>query len=426
MEFSLRELFDIEEAKKRADLFRKTTDLDCTIINKYGTTIYSTGGDTHCCEFCSAVSAGISNFPGCKYVHLYGAYQSERFGGSYVFFCQTGLVHFASPIIINGFMEGALLGGPVLIVDHEEFLEYDLKQNLKKDIAKDKKIKDELMKIKYISTEKVNAYSETLKIFAASLSDSTISGHEKKWEKQHIQDEISSSLHYEKQQNSQKYPIEKEKQLIRSIKLGDKASAQKYLNEIFGYVYFSSGSNFEEIKARSLELIVLLSRASVEAGADEELIFGMNYEYISRILTFTSVEDLTQWFSNIMNRFTDQVFNLRDIKHADTIFKALAYIKENYMKKISLDDVAGSVYLIPSYFSKIFKQEMKCNFNTYINLFRIESSKELLRDPAVELVDIASIVGFEDQSYFSKVFKKIVGVSPGKYRESMPEKQFDS
>jgi len=422
MDINLRELFDVETAIKYADLFKAATNVDCIIINKYGTTIYSTTGCTHCSDFCTSISSGIGNFPGCKYVHLYGAYQSERFGGSYVFFCQTGLVHFASPIIINGFMEGAILGGPVLIIDHEEFFEFDLKQHLKKEVGAEEKIRSELLKIRYISTDKVNAFSETLKIFAMHLSDSSLRDYEKRWEKQQIQNEISSSIHHEKKSSSLKYPMEKEKQLIKSIKLGDKASAQKYLNEIFGYVYFSSGSNFEEIKARSLELIVLLSRAAVEAGAEEELIFGMNHEYIKEISGFTNMEDLTQWFSNIMNRFTDQVFNLRDIKHADTIFKALAYIKENYMKKISLEDVAGSVYLSPSYFSKIFKQEMKCNFNTYINLFRIESSKELLKDPTVELVDVASIVGFEDQSYFSKVFKKIVGISPGKFRESISDK----
>lgn len=421
MEISFRELFDVDLARKYADLFKSTTDIDCIVINKYGTTIYSTTGSLQCCEFCNSVSAGINDFPGCKYVHLYGAYQAERFSGNYVFFCQTGLVHFASPIIVNGLMEGALLGGPVLIVDHDEFFEYDLKQNIRKDEMKEDTIKHELSKVNYISTEKVNAFSETLKIFAYSLSDSSMKDIERKWENQHLQDEISSNIHLEKKKIGSRYPLEKEKHLLKSIKLGDKASAQKYLNEIFGYVYFSSGSNFEEIKARSLELIVLLSRASVESGAEEELMFGMNHEYIHEITTFTNIEDLTQWFSNIMIRFTDQVFNLRDIKHADTIFKALAFIKENYMKKISLEDVAKSVYLSSSYFSKIFKQEMKCNFNTYINLFRIESSKELLKDPTVELVDIASIVGFEDQSYFSKVFKKIVGISPGKYRESKSE-----
>lgn len=88
------------------------------------------------------------------------------------------------------------------------------------------------------------------------------------------------------------------------------------------------------------------------------------------------------------------------------------------MKKITLEEVASYVYLSPSYFSKIFKEEMKVNFNTYLNYVRIEKSKKLLLDDSIVLVDLSNLVGFEDQSYFSKVFKKITGVSPGKYRES--------
>ena len=88
------------------------------------------------------------------------------------------------------------------------------------------------------------------------------------------------------------------------------------------------------------------------------------------------------------------------------------------MHKISLEEVAAHVFLSPSYFSKIFKEEMKCNFSRYLNMVRIEKGKSLLVDDAIPLVDISNMVGYEDQSYFSKVFKKIVGVSPGKYRES--------
>ena len=72
----------------------------------------------------------------------------------------------------------------------------------------------------------------------------------------------------------------------------------------------------------------------------------------------------------------------------------------------------------PSYFSKVFKEEMKENFNSYLNRVRIEMSKKLLSDDTMALIDVSNSVGYEDQSYFSKVFKKLVGVSPGKYRES--------
>ncbi|HEY8501002.1 MAG TPA: helix-turn-helix transcriptional regulator, partial [Clostridia bacterium] len=56
-------------------------------------------------------------------------------------------------------------------------------------------------------------------------------------------------------------------------------------------------------------------------------------------------------------------------------------------------------------------------FNTYLNYIRIEMSKKLLSDPSIAIVDISNLVGFEDQSYFSKVFKKMTGQSPKKFRE---------
>jgi YesN/AraC family two-component response regulator len=81
-----------------------------------------------------------------------------------------------------------------------------------------------------------------------------------------------------------------------------------------------------------------------------------------------------------------------------------------------LEDVARVVFLSPTYVSKIFKNEMKCNFSTYLNKIRVEKSKVLLLDNNINLIDISSKVGFDDQSYFSKVFKKITGVTPGKFR----------
>ena len=86
------------------------------------------------------------------------------------------------------------------------------------------------------------------------------------------------------------------------------------------YVFFSSGNNFNLIKARILELIVLLSRAALEGGAEIEQIFGLNYNYLNQISKFNTIEELTYWLSKIMDRFTDCVFNLAEVKHIDTIF----------------------------------------------------------------------------------------------------------
>jgi two-component system response regulator YesN len=186
----------------------------------------------------------------------------------------------------------------------------------------------------------------------------------------------------------------------------------------YSVTFFSTGNDFELVKARIQELMVLLSRAAIEGGADTVEIFGLNYQYLSEINHYRTVEDLTMWLSGILARFTDCVFNLADVRHKDIIYKVNDYVKKNYMKKIPLKEVAGYVYLNPSYFSKIFKEEMGVPFVVYVNRMRIGISKNLLLDNTVPLTSVASMVGFEEQSYFTKVFKKVAGMTPGLYRKS--------
>lgn len=415
--------FNLEKAKKCADTYSISTGVDCTVMDSHGRNLYKSCVNKEGCKFCEKIRGILSKKQSCENAHLYGSYQAERFGGKYVFFCPMGMVHWVSPITVDGMMKGAMLAGPVQMVDPEEFLLEDFIKNNNIEKKYMSKIREYVKEVPVISPEKVNSLSELLFITAAHVSDIQPSQYEEEREVQEQQSNISEYIHYIKtmggDDNSlQSYPLEKEKELLSLISIGDKAGSQKVLNEIFGHIFFSTGGNFEIIKARVLELIVLLSRAALEGGADVEQIFGLNYKYLSEIHSFSTVEELTFWLSKIMVRFTDCVFNLTDVKHVDVIYKAVDYIKRNYMKKITLEEVASHVYLSPSYFSKIFKEEMKVNFNTYLNHIRIEMSKKLLLDDSIVLVDVSNLVGYEDQSYFSKVFKKMTGVSPGKYRES--------
>ena len=101
---------------------------------------------------------------------------------------------------------------------------------------------------------------------------------------------------------------------------------------------------------------------------------------------------------------------------ADTINKIKEYVSANYSKKLTLDDIARRVFLSSSYISGIFRAETGKTLSSYINEVRIEKSKALLCETPLSLLDIALLCGFEDQSYFSKVFKTIEGVAPKDYR----------
>jgi two-component system response regulator YesN len=414
--------FDLEKAEKTVRVYSQSTGVGCSVIDSRGICIFSSGGDSGLCEICAKTRSSAGRQAACGGVHLYGSYQAERFGGKYVFFCPIGLVHWASPITAGNELRGALIGGPVQMMAPEDFLLEDLIKKSGIDDRQLAELRQYVERIPVIQTATVDNLSELLFIVASTLSDGASSRYYETRSSMGIQAEIFGSLHDikntgESGPGKDAYPFEKEKELLSRIANGDRPESQRILNEILGYVFFSSGRDFNIIKSRVLELVVLLSRAAMEGGADSSEIFGLNDNYINEINSLKTVEDLTYWLSKIMARFTDCVFDLADIRHKDTIFKAFDYIKKNYMLPITLEDVARHVYLNPSYFSRVFRNEMKCTFVSYVNKIRINASKSLLADTSLPLTDISSMVGFEDQSYFTKVFKKITGVTPGRFRE---------
>jgi two-component system response regulator YesN len=413
--------FDYDKAKHSVKAYSRSIGIECLVIDSSGNTILDVCG-RESCGFCKKVQGIIEPYQNCHNVHLYGSYQAERFGGKYIFFCPIGLVHWASPITRNGIMKGAVLGGPVLMMEPDEFLLDDILAKSPIDEMKLLELKQYIKEIPIVNPETVSELSELLFIVANHISGEAPAPYQEDSDSQDQQSEIPEYLQYIKTMGGEyneaaSYPVEKERELLSLITQGDKAGSQKVLNEILGFIFFSTGGNFEVIKARILELVVLLSRAALEGGADVEQIFGLNYKYLSQIHDFKTIDELSYWLSEIMVRFTDCVFNLTDVKHIDVIYKAVDYIKRNYMKKITLDDVASHVHLSTSYFCAVFKVEMRCNFNSYVNKIRIEMSKKLLLDDSLSLVDVANYAGYEDQSYFTKVFRNMVGISPGKYRE---------
>ena len=80
------------------------------------------------------------------------------------------------------------------------------------------------------------------------------------------------------------------------------------------------------------------------------------------------------------------------------------------------------MYLSKSYFCRIIKDELGCTFTEYVNRIRVERSKTLLRSSGMSIAEIACAVGFDDQSYYTRIFKKQVGVAPGKFREQAVQK----
>ena len=381
------------------------------------------------CNCCVAEKSDMINEPPgyCAEIHCHSCKQSEIFGGKYIYYCPSGLVFIACVISENDESpKKYMVAGPISPLEHSEFDIEELAVSCEINAA-DSELSEFIKSVPFFSPASVSSIANLFYFCTSWLSEEGLPGISKStknneiYEQQreiseYIQD-IKASL-IKEHQSYISYPYDKEKQLAYAIITNDLTSSRKYLNEILSHIFFSSANDLDVIKVRSMELSVMISRAALDAGADQLNIFDINMKFLSEFFNYKTIEEVCWALTDILRKFTRETFEFSNVKNIDLISRAVSYIKANYSRKITLDEVAAYVYLSPSYFSKIFKQEMGFYFNDYLNYVRIQKSKLLLLTEHMRLVDIADHVGFYDQSYFNKVFKRITGVTPKKFKES--------
>ena len=101
------------------------------------------------------------------------------------------------------------------------------------------------------------------------------------------------------------------------------------------------------------------------------------------------------------------------------------YLEDNYMFDVSLDSVSEILHISPAYLSAQFKKYQKTNFLDCLTELRINAAKELLADPFRSSAEVASMVGYEDASYFARAFKKRTGETPTQYRRRVSRETRD-
>ena len=105
--------------------------------------------------------------------------------------------------------------------------------------------------------------------------------------------------------------------------------------------------------------------------------------------------------------------NLRVSNHI--VKDALSYIQQNYSRAISLAQLSEQLLITPNYLSRLFKEKTGNSFTDHVTLQRIEAAKSMLRSGQLKVYEVAEKVGYSDQQYFAKQFKKLTGVTPTQY-----------
>ncbi|MBR2563921.1 MAG: response regulator [Paenibacillus sp.] len=105
--------------------------------------------------------------------------------------------------------------------------------------------------------------------------------------------------------------------------------------------------------------------------------------------------------------------------YPDPMSEIARYMDAHYQEDLSLQQIAARFYLSREYISRKFKQQFGLNWSEYLGKLRINNAKLLLQNPSLRVAQISEMVGFQDEKYFSKVFKKTEGITPAEYRKTM-------
>lgn len=217
--------------------------------------------------------------------------------------------------------------------------------------------------------------------------------------------------------NSQiSFPVTLENELIEALDICDKGILSKRLNCFVEYYMKENNSSFKNIKNAYSILLSDLIKFLYIKGSENDLI-DLCLKFAEKILICTNVYEL----NHLLNSAIDTAYNAL-VFSKDDMFSIVNQVAKEIRsapeKDYNLFFFCYKYHISESYFSICFKKIMNVNFRNYVTEQRIKKAQTLLSDSNLSIEKIAILTGYDNSSYFGKVFKKETGLSPKQFRQN--------
>lgn len=215
-------------------------------------------------------------------------------------------------------------------------------------------------------------------------------------------------------------------------------------------------SNFEVINPKwtteLVKLIINIVKDKFEE-CDSKFVFDDDGE---NIILINKIENMNEWavLGNELREEIDRYLKcnviIKQINVSDGILKikevyssifkfenektvnspialhAIRYIEDNYyLNELTINILSEKLQITPSYLSKLLKKETGLSFIDYLTNVRIRKAINIMKDPTIKIYDVAELIGYSNQHYFCRTFKKVIGVSPTQYKKQQYEKHIN-
>ena len=202
--------------------------------------------------------------------------------------------------------------------------------------------------------------------------------------------------------------------LISIFEEGNKTGFLEYLKKVLNTKVFSRQLNDATLKVAQRDVWHAVYSFFAKKQIDASEFFQDENSRFMSVKANQSVMDMMKW----ANTLSDQLFSFVEEHNSgqSPVDKIKAYVREHYMENIGRSEIADELGLNAEYVSKLFKKETGTNLSDYIAGYRIEQAKNLLEKGNLTISEVSEACGFENQTYFSTIFKKYVGITPNQYR----------
>ncbi len=368
-------------------------------------------------DFCRIVRSSPTGLKRCNAERRRSLAIAIETGQSYICICHAGIVLVCVPVMDKDRALGGMYFGKCIWQPITKLLIKDIEKRLKGLRVNHRKLIPAISKLEIIPGRRIQRAADFL--FDLLYEVGGFDPRVIRWRRYQSQQQAEIGeyiLEKKKLGTDWRYPLESERELMSKVKIGDRTGAKEILNSILGTILFHDPGDLGVLKARIVELLSILSRSAVEGGVDVNTMLERNLSYVTRIVQFDTQEDLCAWIGLALNEFIELVYSSQDAKKVTQIQPAINYVDANYDKPISLAEVAKACHLSVSRLTHLFKEQMGITVIDYLTSVRIERAKQLLLATNQNCTEICFQVGYCNQSYFTRTFKELVGMTPRQFR----------
>ena len=208
-----------------------------------------------------------------------------------------------------------------------------------------------------------------------------------------------------------------ESELQHCFEQNDRGVARQLIHRHYAEAGAENGLQQDSISRLNFRLLIAIYKAVSEFNLNPKLILGDEFSLYRQVNAMQNIEAVERWFAEKTDICMDEISSSIGKERKTQIELARDFVRKHYQEYLTLEIVAQSVHLNPSYLSRRFKEESGQNFIDYVLDYRLKKARELLTEGVYKANEVCKMVGFNDERYFYKVFKKRIGLTPSEYRK---------